>query len=342
MTSCQKRKKRRLHAQRKQSSLGQLCLTSSKWHMNFILKTASKNEILELNNSKISPICRAILRCASTNTKKGCKPRALTACCSVIQTCIKRGLDLSLGMPLSGIRWALPIVIASKFSMVPVLKLLLDAGVQSEVADSEGLTPWHAAFLNPSSGTGSTLREVDIECIQLFLQRNLIQSDKLKYISSKPGSCTYIGVECLGRQTVLYSSIVNKNYQAAAILVNEGAKISDNNFVMLYADRKSRRELTRLLPIVAHVATLQNKRTTSGRTFDLSTVGMYDKNISWSFPPTWFTGIYEVMKCWKRNNLPPDVFRYYMVPMFSRVHFFHALNKSSNPELARIRPNFNV
>ena len=309
--------------------------------MNFVLKTASAQEIAALNASKISPLCRALLRCASTNTKKGCKSRALSLCCNVVQTCIDRGLDLNLGMPTAGMRWALPIVIAARFSMLPVLQLLLDAGVRPEVADSEGLTPFHCAFSNPSSGTGSTLRAVDIECVQLFLQRNLVMANLSEWKLSIPGSCFYIGVEDLARQTVLYGCIVHKNYQTAAIIVNQGGRLSNNNFLMLFADRKSKRELTRLLPIVEYVAAVQNRRLFNGAVVDRNAANRYDKSISWSFPPNWTDGMFQVLLCWQSIGLPQDVLMSVLVPLLSRSHFFNATSrKTLVPNLARLRPNF--
>ena len=342
--STRKRKKRRLHTRRKQSPLGLLCLNnSSKFQMSFLLKTASTHEIVALNASKTSPLCQALLRCASTNTKKGCKPRALMLCCNIIQTCIDCGIDLSLGMPITGQRWALPIVIAARFSMVPVVKLLLNAGVPPEVADSEGITPFHSAFSNPSSGTGATLRDIDVECIQLFFDRKLVTSNRTEFLTTVPGSCLDINVECIGRQTVLYGSIVHKNYQTAVIMVNQGARLTDNNFLMLYADRKSRRETTRLLPVCEHVAAAQNKRLSiSKNVIDTQSAHFYDRAISWSFPPKWYRGVFQALMCWERTGLPKEVFLHHMVPCFARVHFFHDIHTLTEaPNLARVRPNFN-
>ena len=311
--------------------------------MNFLLKTASAEDVEMLNASKISPILNAILRCAATSTKNGCKPRALTACCAVIQTCIDKGIDLSIGMPITGTRWALPLVIAARYSMLSVVALILDAGeVPPDSADSDGITPFHAAFSNPSnSGKVSIMRDVDVQCVEMFIQRGLVTSKRIVWESAKPGSKIYVGVQDLSKQSCLYTSIVYKNFQMASILVNQlGARMTDTSFHMLYADRKSRRNITRLLPIVVYVA--KNKRTHLGHVIDIDAANKYDKSIAWSFPPTFYRGVFNLMQCWTLNGLPGEILRTWLVPFFGREHFFgpFALTNLPNPLLASLRPNF--
>ena len=337
------RKKRRLSIPRKQSPLGLLCLNkSSKWHMNFILKTASAQDVAILNASKTSPILQAIIRCASTSTKKGCKPRAVSACCAVIQTCLNKNIDLSLGMPITGTRWALPIVSACRFSMLPVVALLLDAGqIQPEVCDTDGITGFHAAFNNPSNSKGNTLRQIDIECIQMFVERGLVTANTKTWQASAPGSTLFVGVEDISKQSTLYSSIVHKNDQAVDILLKLGARISDNSLLMLYNCGNSRKYTTRFLKGIVNTAARQNKKNAQNVGFDMNNVNIYDTNIAWSFPPQWYHSAFTVMQCWRYWGLPADILRVWLMPYFSRVHFYSdpKIAALALPNLARVRPN---
>ena len=44
---------------------------------------------------------------------------------------MEQGVDLNLGMPITGTRWSLPIILAARYSVIEILELLLDSGVMS-------------------------------------------------------------------------------------------------------------------------------------------------------------------------------------------------------------------
>ena len=86
-------------------------------------------------------------------------------------------------------------------------------------------------------------------CAQLLWDRGLIASDRHAHTRTRPGTSIFINVEDLSRASVLYNAILYKNGEAAAMAVRWGARVSDNAYVLLYGDRKSRREVTRLIPV---------------------------------------------------------------------------------------------
>ena len=97
------------------------------------------------------------------------------------------------------------------------------------------------------------LRPVDVACAQLLWDRGLIASDRHAHTRTRPGTSIFINVEDLSRASVLYNAILYKNGEAAAMAVRWGARVSDNAYVLLYGDRKSRREVTRLIPVSERV-----------------------------------------------------------------------------------------
>ena len=197
--------------------------------------------------------------------------------------------------------------------------------------------------------------------VQCLLERRLLE--RSRWAASTPGSCLHVDVEDCAHRTVLYNSILNKNMEAAAILVRAGAKLTDEAYVLLYGDRKSRRELTRLLPVVVHVATEMKARDSLdfwvpthryqnappfSRQFNEShdlvirSAEIWASPIDWSFPPLWRKGMTAVALCIKAAGLPAFVVNC-LVQMCSRAWFFANPRDKSNwgaPRLARIRPNF--
>ena len=94
---------------------------------------------------------------------------------------MERGVDLNLGMPITGTRWSLPIILAARYSVIEILELLLDSGVMPEVADSDGSTILHAALSNPSSRDGSTLRNVDVACFRVLERHGILVAKREKH-----------------------------------------------------------------------------------------------------------------------------------------------------------------
>lgn len=99
------------------------------------------------------------------------------------------------------------------------------------------------------------LRPVDVACAKLLWERGLIAKNPNDHARTSPGTAIFINVEDLSRASVLYNAILYKNGEAAALAVRWGGRVSDNAYVLLYGDRKSRREVTRLIPVSVCVGT---------------------------------------------------------------------------------------
>ena len=161
----------------------------------------------------------------------------------------------------------------------------------------------------------------------------------------------FLGVEDLSRSSALYNAIVNKNMQAAELLVQCGATLSDNSYRRLCSGRK----LARLLAVVQHHVLIEGKKikknvnetcSSSSSSFSssfFSSPRVWHPSAAWSFPRSWYVGVRWLSLCWQRRRMSSDVLRTVLLVLLDRGWFVVVEDSSSSsslPILARVRPNF--
>ena len=221
-----------------------------------VLRSATVHACREMVALGASPVVQAILIAAASATmRNGVSQRQVALVAEVIEVSAARGIDPTCGCPIAGTDWELPLVLAAFYGMREIVaKLLVDHSAAPDSCNSEGVTCWHAAFCSTSSYDGARLAPRDLAVIDLLIKSGCIEKDLCRWAhSTTPGSCIFVGCEDRAYSTVLSSSVFSKNFQAAELAVQAGAKLSDMDFRRIYMDRKARREITKLLPIVAHV-----------------------------------------------------------------------------------------
>ena len=301
--STQRKRRRvcRLLEESSQSLLLQQCRQAqSNKQLLRIVQNAAQHECDILRKTFTSPTVQAIIIAGATSTRKnGVKVEQEELVLRIISVCSLRGIDPTCGLEVTGTKWELPIVAAAHHGMVEAVKLLLKCGAKPDSCNSDGLTCWHAAFSNPSSSTGSTIRDCDAAVAQLLIDEGIIVQSKRQWeCNSELGTHIYVAVEDNCYLTVLASSIYRKNFRAAEIAVRAGAKLSDMDFCRLYMDRKARREQTKLVPIVLHVSNvLGHRHSRTGSAFDKLSACVWDSAIDWSFPPKWRRCACEIDLC---------------------------------------------
>ena len=159
-----------------------------------------------------------------------------------------------------------------------------------------------------------------------------------------------MGVEDLSRSSALYNAIVNKNMQAAELLVQCGATLSDNSYRRLCSGRK----LARLLTVVRYHVLIEGKKikknvnetcSSSSSSFSSSSSSLraWHPSAAWSFPASWYVGVRWLSLCWQRRRMSSDVLRTVLLVLLDRGWFVveeDSSSSSSLPILARVRPNF--
>ena len=268
-----------------------------------VLKSASDAEW----KLRQSPIVKAVLIAQASATKKlGVKPSQSALVVRIVEMCAARRTEsvdlLHAGYEIAGTRWEIPIVAAAQYSLTDVVRAILDNGGLPDICNSDGATVWHAAFSNPSSGPGNTMRRCDVDVVRLLLSRGLVVSDLKTWHNAEPGTRIFTGCEDNCYVTVLAATIFKKNMRAVELAVASGARLSDMDFWRIYMDRKARREHTKLLPVVVHVsAALGRSSLRSGNMFDMRTAQTWDSALDWSFPPHWRNSMVALALCLGRR-----------------------------------------
>ena len=286
-------------------------------------------KIQEANDMGIGPVVRAIFVCASTISKRGCDAKAVAKLKEFITICKDRGADVCLGCHCTGTKWQLPIIAASFFGIFQVVEQLLDFGTPPGYANEDGLTALHTALIDPtgSSARYKGLRQCDKRTAQIFQDRGLLTSKISAMRRSDPGASIYVNSE---KMSPMYFAVLNKNLDAMFFLYNAGAQLSDRDYLHLCRDRKARKHVRRLLPVVVSVMNVYDlRRHDTNERFDLKNVQIYDSHLNWSYPNSW----HQAFVLTRHLNLPREIFLY-VASYCNRGWFF----KTDEPDMEKDYP----
>ena len=168
------------------------------------------------------------------------------------------------------------------------------------MCNSDGATVWHAAFSNPSSGPGNTMRRCDVDVVRLLLSRGLVVSDLKTWHNAEPGTRIFTGSEDNCYVTVLVH--LQEEYASSRTCRGFWRSAQRHGLWRIYMDRKARRERTKLLPVVVHVsAALGRSSLRNGNMFDMRTAQTWDSALDWSFPPHWRNSMVALALCLGRR-----------------------------------------
>lgn len=275
----------------------------------YVVSRAADEDVREANRLRVGPIVHAINVCGSTATRNGCKH--IRKLMRFIEACIARGVNPAYGARTSGCKWNYPIIAAAYFGLADVVSMLLDAGSLPGLANADGETALHAALQNPTAASGNFLRACDVETASVLVRRGVVVSALSAW--RPDGQVIFIGSE---RFTPLYNAVHHKNKEAAAFLRRHGACLSDRDFLQLRRDRKARKHIWRLRPIVAHVENREGHACNTSNRF--ASVAAFEPSLAWSFPPTW----HQTFALVRYFGLPRTIIESHVAPCCSRGWFF--------------------
>ena len=268
-----------------------------------LVRGASREDIDALPDD-YSPLPGVIMLSGSTYTRRrGSRIPAnlMPSILRLIQLCHQRGISID-GGSIHGEHFQRPLVLAAYYGFKSLVLQLLDLGATPDLADGEGRTAWHSALQNPA-GQCHVLRDCDREIAQLLVQRGLVTSSLRKWRSATKGSVIYVNEDCASGSPLL-NALRNKNPAVVELLVQNGAVITDRDYLALARKRSG-------------VAQLKKAASES---IDDTNIQQTSKSneTDWSFPPTWKVGTGLINYC----GLPRDIFMDHIIPYLSRDWFY--------------------
>lgn len=280
--------------------------------MAALAEGCSEDEIRELGDW--GPLVVGAVICGSRTSRdgNGTRPDLEDALIELVAICHQRGISADRG-GADDRRRQRPLVVAAYYGLHRAVRRLLQSGASPDLADGRGKTALYAALKNPSGQRG-VLRDCDRQTAEVLFEFGAVTSEFTEWRSSPPGSLIYINGDSEEGSAML-SSVIDKNTAVAALIQHNGGILTDRDYLALRADRKSRKEVRRLLPLVASVA---NASSESQSIWTPQRAASWAPELNWSFPPTWRVAVGLCRCC----GLPGAVFREHVVPFLSRDWFY--------------------
>lgn len=309
----------------------QSCATGSALHrgirkMSKIIENASDGAINSLHLREWSPLVGAIFICGSRTTNTGNSRRDLEgALVELVKMCQRRGINVDYGARRSGgglCEGSLhrPLVLSAYYGLADAVSALLDAGATPDMADGHGRTAFMTSLQNPT-GRSSLFRACDRKVAELLILRGVVTFDIKRWRETPRGGVMYMNANAVGGSSMA-AAIVDKNVAVVEFLKCHGAVVTDHDFLSIRADRKARKEIRRLLPIVVEIA---NSESGSDGHWNINRVASWAPEIDWSFPTTWRLTVALTQKF----NLPKEVFLE-LIRFFPRDWFYSSSQLTGN------------
>jgi hypothetical protein len=291
-----------------------------------LVQTATDREVDEVNASAWTPLVGVIFRLGKDTTAKGNTTESEERLLELVGACHRRGISLNSGAWFGG-QLHRALTVAAYYGYYSVVRLLIELGALPDLRDGEGQNAFISVFQNPLSGRNNRLRWCDERTAGLLLELGVVTSDLGLWKRSPRGTMCYVN-DCSQTCSAMSSALKNKNVDAVRFLRNAGGVITDRDYLSLR--RRGRAKVRScLLPMVAEVhfcfqatgitaevAVSKDGITTKAQL--LQSVQSWNRQIDWSFPPTWKVGVALCQDC----GLPRAIFRSHVVPYLDQDWFY--------------------
>ena len=269
-------------------------------------------------DSAWSPLALAVMICGIASTATSINEHFEDELLILVETCSRRGISVDRGCrTYMSQRLIRPLVLAAYYGLHRSVEALIDAGATPDLADGEGKTALHTALVNPFCAR--TWRDCDRLTAELLFRHNIVTSSHLEW---KTGGGEKIYINCADHTgSALLTAIRHKNIDAAALLCDHGAVLTDHDCILVHRYDMTFRGW---FPFLCHVV----RRNLSMPALSDST----HESTSWSeafdftFPPK--VAVALCGSC----GLPEDIFKAKVIPFLPR-HWFY-----TDVQLKRIPP----
>lgn len=284
-----------------------------------ILEGASEDDIHLLNENRYSPLVGCIFRLGKNTTRNGNSPQSHQQLDELIAVCYRRNLSVNSGAKF-GACFHHPLIVAAYYGYYSAVRLLLQQGALPDLRDGDGKNVFYAAFQNPTGR--NTLRECDKQVAETMWEMGAVTSDLGEWRNMNVGPS--LGRLCYSNfgsggsslhRSVMYQSLNNKCLQTMKFIVEKGSVITDEDFLKLTKCKLLKRFLSMVACLETDTSPHEPRQVTAQR---LQYIKSWNKEIDWSFPPTWKVTLILCRNC----GLPEDIFRNKVVPFLSRDCFY--------------------
>ena len=281
-----------------------------------LIEGASDHEIKLLNEARYSPLVGCIFRLGKNTTRNGNSLKSQLQLDELITVCHRRQLSVNSSATF-GERLHRPLIVAAYYGYHSAVRLLLQQGALPDLRDGDGENVFYAAFQNPTRS--NTLRECDKQVAEILWDVGAVTCDLGEWRKRNQGPS--LGCLCYSNdncsiggtwsyRSVMYQSLHNKCLQTMKFVVEKGSVITDGDFLRIIKCKLFKR----FLAMVACVNSNPSQVTAKV----IQHMKSWNKEIDWSFPPTWKVGVILSQNC----GLPEDIFRNNVVPFLARDWFF--------------------
>eukprot|EP00985_Skeletonema_marinoi_P011595 scaffold5518_cov93-Skeletonema_marinoi.AAC.2 len=284
-----------------------------------LIEGASDDDIKLLNEALYTPLVGCIFRLGKNTTRNGNSTQSQLQLDELIEVCYRRNLSVHSGATF-GECFHRPIIVAAYYGYYSAVRLLLQQGALPDLRDGDGKNVFYAAFQNPTGR--NTLRECDKQVADTLWDMGAVTCDLgewRKMNQSQFGCVSYSNYGSAGgsspHRSVMYQSLNNKCLQTMKCMVEKGSVITDEDFLRITKCKLLKRFLS-MVSCMESPTSLQKPSQVTTQTFQR--MKSWNKDIDWSFPPTWKVAITLCRNC----GLPEDIFRNNVVPFLSRDWFY--------------------
>lgn len=286
-----------------------------------LIEGASDDDIKTLNEDRYSPLVGCIFRLGKSTTKNGNTSESQLQLDELIEVCYRRNLSVN-SSAIFGECLHRPLIVAAYFGYYSAVRLLIQQGALPDLRDGDGKNVFYAAFQNPTGR--NTLRECDKQVAETLWEMGAVTSDLGEYRQMNQGSS--LGRICYSNfvlaagasspyRSVMFQSLNNKCLQTMKFLVEKGSVITDGDFLRITKCKLLKRFLS-MVACIQSTSSLQKPSQVSAEV--LQNMKSWNKEIDWSFPPTWKVAVILCRNC----GLDEDIFRNNVVPYLSRDWFY--------------------
>lgn len=286
-----------------------------------LIQGASDDDIKLLIEARYSPLVGCIFRLGRNTTRNGNSVQSQLQLDELIKVCHRRHLSVNSSATF-GERSHRPLIVAAYYGYHSAVRLLLQQGALPDLRDGEGRNVFYAAFQNPTGR--NTLRECDKQVVELLWDVGAVTSDlgEWRRMNQGPslGCICYsndngLSVGSSSYRSVVYQSLHNKCLQTMKFFVGKGGVITDGDFARIVECKLFKRFLSMVACVNSNPCLHKPSQVTAqGR----QRMKSWNKEIDWSFPPTWKVGVILSQNC----GLPEDIFRINVVPFLARDWFY--------------------
>ena len=285
-----------------------------------LIEGATDDDIKSLNEARYSPVVGCIFRLGKSTTRNGNSAGSQLQLDELIEVCYRRNLSVNSSATF-GECIHRPIIVAAYFGFYSAVRLLLQQGSLPDLRDGDDKNVLYAAFQNPT-GT-NTLRECDKQVAETLWEMGAVTCDLGEYrkMNQGPslGRICYSNFSSAGgsspHRSVMFQSLNNKCLQTMKFLVEKGSIITDEDFLRITKCKLLKRFLS-MVACIQSTSSLHKPSQVTTRV--LQSMQSWNKDLDWSFPPTWKVAVILCRNC----GLPEDIFRNNVVPFFSRDWFY--------------------